>query len=112
MAIGLFDQEDVDVLIKAYGDLKAAMWKAALATNDSDQMLIKSGLHQVLAEHGYLRPFDYFHHAPRCPANNWCKMQVPRGPCQCGAACAAYLSPEGKRLQDEGKLDGKGRMID
>lgn len=26
-----------------------------------------------------------WHHAPLCPSNDWSKMQLPEGPCTCGA---------------------------
>jgi hypothetical protein len=29
------------------------------------------------------RPLDEQKHAPFCPRNNWCRMEVPRGPCDC-----------------------------
>lgn len=40
-------------------------------------------LDKIRAKHAYRT--DKLHHAPMCPANNYCGERAPTGPCTCGA---------------------------
>ena len=80
MAVGHFDQDDVDWLTGLYTELTEAIsgldFKAAR----------DCGLYDVLARQGLAIPFDKLHHAPMCPANHYHRQRQPSGWCSCGAA--------------------------
>jgi len=50
-----------------------------------DKRKIADEIQEIALRNGIVAFYEW-HHAPMCPANNWSKAMLPRGPCTCGAA--------------------------
>ncbi len=65
--------------------INALAGRQSLFTRWPEPRELAKQLREMALEHGIVA-FDEWHHAPGCPANNWSRMALPEGPCNCGAA--------------------------